>query len=210
MNLTALFFIAMVVAFVSAIPPGLLNMTAAKISLKEGHVRGIMFSIGAALVFMLQTLVAAVFARFLSEHPDVIDILQQVAFVIFVLITIYFLLIAKTKNKPSTELESKSKRSRFFHGMFLSSINMFPIPFHAYITVTFASFGWLTFDKPGISTYVVGSAMGSFVNLYVYIFFFDKIRKSKDTSQRNMNRLIGMITGVISIITLIGILRKYY
>src|SRR5690554_8143845 len=135
----------MVVAFVSAIPPGLLNMTAAKISLKEGHVRGIMFSIGAALVFMLQTLVAAVFARYLSKHPDVIDILQQVAFVIFVLITMYFLLIAKKQTKPDAELETKSKRSRFFQGMFLSSINMFPIPFQAYITITIASFGWLTF-----------------------------------------------------------------
>jgi len=210
LNLTALFFIAMLVAFLTAIPPGLLNMTAAKISLKEGYARGIVFSIGAALVFMFQTLIAAVFARFLSEHPDVIDILQRVAFVIFVLITVYFLVIAKKQNKPEAELETKSKRSRFFHGMFLSSINMFPIPFHAYVTITFASFGWLTFDKPGISTYVVGAAMGSFVNLYVYIFFFDKIKKKKDTSQKNMNLLIGMITGVISIITLISILRKYY
>tara|TARA_R100001039_G_C1848670_1_gene108730 strand:- start:1009 stop:1641 length:633 start_codon:yes stop_codon:yes gene_type:complete len=210
LSLTALFFIAMLVAFLAAVPPGLLNMTAAKISLKEGHARGIMFSLGASLTFLFQTLIATVFARYLSKHPDVIDILQQVAFVIFVLITIYFLLIAKKQSKPDTELETKSKRSRFFQGMFLSSINMFPIPFQAYITITIASFGWLTFDKPGISTYVAGAAMGSFTNLYVYIFFFDKIKKTKETSQTNMNYIIGVITGIISIITLISILRKYY
>lgn len=210
MSLPAIFFIAMFVAFLAAVPPGLLNMTAAKISLKEGYARGIMFSVGAALVFTIQTLIATVFARYLSKHPDVIDILQQVAFVIFVLITIYFLLIAKKQNKLEAEIETKSKRSRFFQGMFLSSINMFPIPFHAYITLTFASFGWLTFNTSGVSTYVTGAAMGSFINLYVYIFFFDKIKKTKETSQRKMNYIIGIITGIISIITLISILRKYY
>ncbi|HLV70616.1 MAG TPA: LysE family transporter [Xanthomarina sp.] len=210
MSLTALFFMAMLVAFLAAVPPGLLNMTAAKISLKEGHARGIMFSLGASLIFLFQTLIATVFARYLSKHPDVIDILQQVAFVIFVLITMYFLLIAKKQTKPDAELETKSKRSRFFQGMFLSSINMFPIPFQAYITITIASFGWLTFDKSGISTYVAGAAMGSFTNLYVYIFFFDKIKKTKKTPQTNMNYIIGIITGIISIITLISILRKYY
>ncbi|MFL0353477.1 LysE family transporter [Xanthomarina sp. GH4-25] len=210
MSLTAIFFIAMLVAFLSAVPPGLLNMTAAKISLKEGSTRGVMFSLGASLVFMCQTLIATVFARYLSMHPDVIDILQQVAFVIFVLITIYFLLIAKKENKPEKDLETKSKRSRFFQGLFLSSINMFPIPFQAYMTITFASFGWLMLDKVGIATYVSGAAIGSFINLYVYIFFFDKIKKTKETSQKKMNYIIGIITGIISIITLISILRKYY
>lgn len=197
----------MLVSFSAAIPPGLLNMTAAKISLKEGYNRGIMFSIGAAFVFAIQTLIATVFARYLSKHPDIIDVLQRVAFVIFVLITIYYLLLAKKQKGPNTEIESKSKSSRLFQGMFLSSINVFPIPFQAYMTITFASFGWLTFDQAGISTYVAGAAMGSFVNLYVYIFFFDKINKKRETSQKRMNYIIGSITGIVAIITLISILN---
>jgi hypothetical protein len=91
--------------------------------------------------------------------------------------------------------------------MFLSSINVFPIPFQAYITITFASFGWLSFDQSGITTYVAGAAMGSFVNLYVYIFFFDKINKKRETSQKAMNYIIGSITGIVAIITLVSILN---
>lgn len=207
MSLTLLFFIALLVSFSAAIPPGLLNMTAAKISMKEGYNRGIMFSIGAASVFAIQTFIATVFARYLSKHPDVIDVLKRVAFVIFVLITIYYLLIAKKHNVPDAELESKSKKSRLFQGVFLSSINMFPIPFQAYVTISFASLGWLTFDQIGITTYVAGAATGSFVNLYMYIFFFDKINSKKTTSQKTMNYIIGGITGVIAVITLINILK---
>jgi len=196
----------MFIAFVTAIPPALLNMTAATISLKEGTSRGIVFSIGSALVFSLQTLAATIFARYLSKHPDVISVLKQVALVIFVLLSIYYLVLAKQATPKTQEIEPKSKKSRFFYGMFLSSINMYPIPFQAYMTLTLASFGWLTFDTISIASYVTGAAMGSFVNLYMYIFFFDKIKAKQNTSQKTMNYIIGIITAVIAIVTFISIL----
>lgn len=198
----------MVIALVGVIPPGLLNMTAAKISLKEGHVRGIMFSIGVCVVVFLQTYIAAMFARYLSNHPDVVEILQRVAFVIFVLITVYYLLIAKATSKTEVEPESRSKHSRFFHGMFLSAINVFPIPYQAYMTTTLASFGYLEFNNTMIVTYVSGAVTGTFVMLYMYIFFFDKIKNKNLTSQKNMNYIIGTITGVIAIVTLVNILAE--
>lgn len=183
-------------------------MTAAKISLKEGYSRGIMFSIGVCLIVMVQTYVAVIFARYLSNHPDVIDILQRVALVIFILITIYYLLFAKKTIKPNVEQHVKSKHSRLFFGMFLSSLNMFPIPYQAYMSITIASFGWLVFDITSIASYVAGAAMGTFVMLYIYIFFFDKIKNKAFTSQKNMNYIIGGITGVISIFTLINIIKE--
>jgi len=50
--------------------------------------------------------------------------------------------------------------------------------------------------------------MGTFVMLYFYIFFFDKIKNKSLTSQKSMNYIIGGITGVISIITLINIIKE--
>ncbi|AUP81646.1 lysine transporter LysE [Flavivirga eckloniae] len=189
-------------------PPGLLNMTAAKISLKEGHIRGIVFSIGVCAVVLLQTYVASVFARYLTKHAEVVDVLQRVAFVIFVLITIYFLLISKSKPAQQIKPQMRSKHSRFFQGMFLSAINVFPIPYQAYMTITIASFGWMTFDQISIISYVAGAGMGTFVMLYMYIFFFDKIKGKSFTSQKGMNYVIGGVTGVISIITLINIIKE--
>ena len=90
---------------VGVIPPGLLNMTAARISLKEGAGRGIMFSTGVCIVVYIQTYVAAIFARYLSNHSDIVEILRRVAFVIFVLITIYFLVLASKEE----ELKKKQK-----------------------------------------------------------------------------------------------------
>ena len=207
MHLTFIFFLGLVFSLIGVIPPGLLNMTAAKISLKEGHVRGIVFSIGVCVVVLVQTYLASVSARYLSKNPDVIGVLRVSAFIIFVLITVYFLFIAKSIPKQQIKPKIKSKHSRFFQGIFLSAINVFPIPYQAYITITLASFGWMTFEQINIVAYVVGAATGTFVMLYMYIFFFDKIKSKTITSQKNMNRIIGGITGIISMVTLFNIIK---
>lgn len=208
MSITITFFIGLIVALVGVIPPGLLNMTAAKISLKEGYSRGIVFSIGVSITVIAQTYVAVLFARYLSNHPDIVDILQRVALVIFILISVYFLFIAKERVKPKDEINNRSKKSRFFFGIFLSSLNVFPIPYQAYMSITLASFGLMGFDLTSITSYVAGAAMGTFVMLYIYIFFFDKIKSQKLTSQKNMNFSIGIITAIIALITLFNVIKE--
>lgn len=208
MSITVIFFLGLGVALIGVIPPGLLNMTAAKISLKEGAGRGIMFSSGVSLVVFVQTYIAAIFARYLSNRPEIVEILQRVAFVLFVLITIYFLVLASKQNEPKMETEIKSKHGRFFHGMLLSGLNVFPIPYQAYMTITLASLSLMDFERLSIITYVTGASMGTFVMLYFYIFFFDKIKDKAFTSQKNMNYIIGTITGIVALITFINILME--
>ena len=211
MSITIVFFLGLFVALIGVIPPGLLNMTAAKISLKEGAGSGIMFSTGVCLVVFIQTYIAAIFSRYLSNRSDVVAILQRVAFVIFVLITIYFLILAskQKKQKQVVEEDIRSKKSRFFYGMLLSGLNVFPIPYQAYMTISLASLEVMDFERLSIITYVTGASMGTFVMLYVYIFFFDKIKDKAFTSQKNMNYIIGSVTGLVALITFINILREF-
>ena len=207
MEYTVVFFLAFFLTFIGAMPPGMLNMTAAKISLKVGHVRGIVFSLGVCVINLFQIYLAAIFSRYLSKHPEVISILRFIGFIIFVLITVYFFFIAKSNPKQQIDPKIKSKHSRFFQGAFLAVINVFPIPYHAYVTITLASFGWMTFENSSIISYLSGGIIGTFVPLYLYIYFFDKIKSKTFTSQKNMNRIIGSVTGIISVITLINILN---
>jgi len=208
LDTTVIFLLGLVIAFIGVIPPGLLNMTAAKISLKEGYNRGVLFSIGVCVIVCFQTYAATIFAKYLSNHPEVIDILKRVALVIFILITIYYLVVARKEPKPNVEANIRSKHRRFFQGILLSALNIFPIPYQAYMTITLASIGWLTFETYSIIAYVAGATTGTFVMLYIYIFFFDKIKNEKFTSQKSMNYIIGSITGIIAIVTLINIIKE--
>jgi len=207
LDISIVFLLGLSFAFVGVIPPGMLNMSAAKISLKEGHVRGFVFSIGVGIIVGFQTYLALIFAKYLSQHPDVVDVLKRVALVLFILISIYFFLLAKSDASPQEVDASKSKKSRFFQGIFMSALNVFPIPYQAYVVTTLLSYQLLSLDNLSVGTYVAGATSGTFIALYIYILFFDKIKNSKITSPKRMNYSIGIITAIVSITTLVNILR---
>ena len=200
-----------IAAAIGIIPPGLINMTAAKINLKEGKKNALWFVIGAVLVIFFQVYVAVLFAQVIDNRPDVVTLLREIGFVIFSILTIYFLFIAKEpKTKKKSKIKKSSKKSRFFLGMLLSALNFFPIPYYVVVSVTLASYNLFVFENSIIFAFVLGSVLGSFAVLYSYIAFFGKIEKKTDYLMRNMNTIIGSITGLVAIVTLFNILNYYF
>jgi threonine/homoserine/homoserine lactone efflux protein len=204
-------FSGFIAAAIGIIPPGLLNMTAAKINLKEGKKNALWFVIGAVLVIFFQVSVAVLFARVIDDRPDVVTLLREVGFVIFSILTIYFLFIAKEpKSKKKAKIKKSSKKSRFFLGMLLSGLNFFPIPYYVLVSVTLASYHLFVFENNIIFIFVLGSVLGSFTALYSYIAFFGKIEQKTDYLMRNMNKIIGTVTGLVAVATLFNILNYYF
>lgn len=200
-----------IAAAIGTIPPGLLNMTAAKIKMKEGKKNALSFVIGAVFVIFFQAFVAVLFARVIDNRPDVVTLLREVGFVIFSILTIYFLFFAKDPvAKKKTKIKKSSKKSRFFLGMLLSGLNFFPIPYYVVVSVTLASYNLFVFENTVILTFVLGSVLGAFGILYSYIAFFGRIEKKTDYFMRNMNTIIGSITGLVAVATLFNILNYYF
>ena len=206
MNISFVFLLGLLVAFIGVVPPGLLNLTAAKISLKEGYLRGFIFSLGACVIVGFQTYLAAIFAKYLNQHLEIVEILKRVALVVFVLVSIYFFFLAK-RDANAKEIDAlESKKSRFFQGIFMSALNMFPIPYQAYIITTLVTIKWIFLDNLSIVAYVAGTVSGTFVGFYIYILFFEKIKNSKIFSQKDMSLAIASITALVAIITLVDVL----
>ena len=209
MNLIASLFLGFITAFIGITPPGLLNMTAAKVNLKEGKKSAYWFVLGAVIIIFCQASLAIFFAQFIKAHPDVVVILREVGFGIFLLLTIYFLFVAKKPKKKKEKIKKKSTSTRFFLGMLLSALNFFPIPYYVFVSVTLASYNLFYFDISSVLVFVTGVVLGSFLVFYCYITFFQKIQDKTDYFMRNMNTIIGSITGLVSLITLINIVKYY-
>ena len=107
------------IAFLAVILPGLINMTAAKISLQEGKNEAISFAAGASVVVFVQTFIAVLFARFISQHQEIVATLQEIGIFIFAGLSVYFFWIAKKPKKIKAEAKIKGKSNRFFFGMLL-------------------------------------------------------------------------------------------
>ncbi|MBC7606891.1 MAG: LysE family transporter [Burkholderiales bacterium] len=209
MNVALPFFSGFITASFGIALPGLINMTAAKVSMRDGRDRAMLFIAGALIIIFFQTLSAILFARFIDSRPDIIVLLREVGFGIFMLLTIYFLLLAKKPKVKKDDLKMRSKTTRFFLGMLLSTLNFFPVPYYVFITITLASFKLFLFEKFPIALFLVGVVAGSFAVFYYYINFFKKIETKTDFFVRNMNQIIGTMTGIVALITLCNIIKYY-
>ena len=210
MNIVTSLFLGFFTAFIGIIPPGLINMTAAKVNLKEGKRNAMWFVLGAILVIFFQSFFAILFAKIINRRPDLVTLLREVGLGIFATLTLYFLVLAKKPKDKARKLKKNSKTNRFFLGMLLSGLNFFPIPYYVFVSITLASFKLFSFDTTSIFIFVNGVILGSFLVFYCYISFFNKIENKTDYVTKNMNTIIGSITGLISVITLWNVIKYYW
>ena len=208
-TISTLFF-GFISAVVGIFPPGLINMTAAKVNSKEGKRAAIWFVIGAIVVIILQVYLAILFAQFIGERPQVVVLLREIGCGIFTLLTVYFLAIAKPPQKIKGKIKKQRTFTRFFLGMLLSALNFFPIPYYVVVSLSLASYGVFAFESFSILVFVLGAVLGSFLVFYTYISFFSKIENKTDFFMKNMNKIIGSITGLVALLTLFNIINYYW
>ncbi len=207
MNLILPFFLGFLVAAIGIIPPGLINMTAAKISLNEGRNEAMFFAVGATVTVFFQSYLALLFANFINSHPYIINSLQEIGLSVFISLTIYFLWKAQKTKNSNPEIKVRSKTNRFFFGIFLASLNLFPIPYYVFISITFATYGYFYFITSFIYAFVAGAVSGTYLVFYLYILFFKKRESKSSFLINNGNYIFAMLTGIVSIITLIKLIK---
>ncbi len=195
-------------SMIGVIPPGLLNMSAAKISIESGRKSALLFSTGVAITVAIQTTIALLFARYLDRHPEVIDTLQKVALGIFFCLTIYFFFFAKNTKRKEPRTVDRSDLNRFMYGMFLAALNLLPLPYWVYLSISFNNIGWFSFDQASIALTSLGSALGTFTMLSLYSRFF-RTREETHKLRINMNYIIGLITATLTVVTLVKIIKNF-
>ncbi len=200
------------VAFCTTLLPGLLNMTAAKVSLKENRRNALVFAAGAAVVVFFQAYIAVTFAKLINSRPDIVYLLEEVGVLIFFVLTVYFLFLSKKKKPKAADdiIKIRSKTGNFFLGMALSALNFFPIPFYVFISISLSAIKVFLFTNFYIFFFVIGAMGGAFLVFYLYIIFFKKFEHKTDFLMRNVNYFIGTITGLIAIVTLLRIWKNHY
>ena len=207
-----LFFLPLIlgffIAFLAVILPGFINMTAAKISTQEGKNVALSFALGTSVIIFFQTFIAVLFARFISNHQEIVSTLQEIGIFVFSLLSIYFFWIAKKPKKIKTDSKVKGKSNRFFLGMLLSTLNLLPIPFYVFASMSLSASGYFSFDKIPVSSFVIGVVLGSFTVFYIYIVAFKKIEKKTEFLMRNINTIIGSVTTFMAVVTLFKLLYK--
>lgn len=206
------FLIFILAAFFSAIgvvPPGMLNITTANISIKKSLADAKNFVYGALIVVGVQSFVGFYFATFLQSHPQVTANLKLVGSVIFAVLTIFFLgkgiqIRLQVNNKLETTTEI-GKVSSFVKGILLSVMNVFPVPYYAFLSLYFSAFIVSFFESINGLAFVSGSVLGCGTVYMLYAYLFKKWEDRVSFFTQNVNFIIALITGLVAIFTIVNL-----
>ena len=207
-HLIILFFATFSGAFMATVPPGLLNMNAAKTSVKKGKLNGIIFSLGVSTMIMMQAYVAVLISKFLFRNPEVIDWLLKIALAIFAIFAVYFFRSAKREDSHQMKMVKVSKKNSFFKGMLLAALNLLTIPYYSGLNAMWNEAGWIKFEVWDITTFILAAGLGTFSVLYLYTVYFNKLETRTHRFSKNSNYVLSALMLVLLVITLIRIMYK--
>ena len=191
------------VSIIGIIIPGMLNMTIAKISVKENQQQALNFAFGAVVVVFFQAFLGTYFAKFLDAHPFFSEGLKKIGTFIFIGLTIAFVTLGfKAKSKKRKKVIIETKKNRFLYGVVMSSLNMFAIPWYAFTSLMMASKDWFVYDLLSIVLFSLSAASGTYFVFYLYALYFKKIEHKLSFIVQNINFFIAFLTGLVAISSL--------
>lgn len=207
-HIVILFFATFSAAFMATVPPGLLNMNAAKTSVEKGKINGVIFSLGVSSMIMIQAYIAVLISKFLYRNPEVIDLLLKIAIAVFAFFAIYFYITAKQKKRQKLKKVKVSKKNSFYKGLLLAALNLLTIPYYSGLNAMWNEAGWIKFEAQDITTFVVAAGAGTFSVLYLYTFYFNKLETKTSRFSKNSNYILSALMLVLLVITLIRIFYR--
>ena len=191
------------ISIVGIIIPGMLNMTIAKISVKENQQQALNFAFGAVVVVFFQAFIGTYFAIFIDAHPLFSEGLKKIGTFIFIGLTIAFVIMGcKAKSNKKIKVTIETKKNRFLYGVVMSAFNMFAIPWFAFTSLMMASKDWFVYDLLFIVLFSISAASGTYFVFYLYALYFKKIEHKLSFIVQNINFFIAFLTGLVAISSL--------
>ena len=206
-KLLRIFFTGMFISFLGSLPLGTLNVAAMQISISDGIVPAIKFSLGSLLAEMVYVRLSLIAMDWVRKQQKLFRIFEWVTLAIVLALAISSLYAAMHPSVHKNVILS-STLNRFFLGLFMSALNPMQIPFW---------FGWSTvlFTKKVLlplnshyNSYIVGIGLGTLLGNCVFIFGGRLIAQKLDANQPMMHWIIGGVFAITALLQLWKILRK--
>ena len=197
--LIKIFFTGMLVSFLGSLPLGTLNIAAMQISVSDGIMSAVLFSLGSLTVEIIYVRISLVAMDWIRKQEKIFRILEWVTLLIVIALAISSFYAA---THPSVEknVVLSSSLPKYLLGVTMSALNPVQIPFW---------FGWSTvlFTKKVLlprndhyNTYIIGIGLGTFIGNCLFIFGGRLIASKINNNQDILNWVVGGIFAITAII----------
>jgi len=204
---TKLMLAAFFAALSGATPPGLVNMAVARISLEKDKRNGVFGALGASTVNLTHAFMGILLAKYILDHPSVYRTILVIGMGVFGVLAVYFFAFPKKPKPKKNELTKKDSRLSFVKGFLVSSLNILPIPYFVFVSMSFSPTTGETFSWPQILLFALSAFAGTFTMLYIYVSSFVKLEKRLKVFTQNANYFMGSLMVILFIITFIRVVH---
>lgn len=197
----------MLVSFLGSLPLGTLNVAAMQISVSDGIISAILFSLGSLLVEIIYVRISLVGMDWIRKQEKLFKILEWVTLLIVITLAVFSFYAALHPGEKKNIVLS-STLPKFVLGAMMCAVNPVQIPFW---------FGWSTvlFTKKILlprhdhyNTYIIGIGIGTFIGNCVFIFGGRLMVEKLNSNQDVLSWVIGGIFAITAIIQLWKIIQK--
>jgi threonine/homoserine/homoserine lactone efflux protein len=206
-KLFRIFFMGMLVSFLGSLPLGTLNIAAMQISVTDGVLSAMLFSLGSLLVEIIYVRVSLVAMDWIRKQEKILKILEYITLLIVIALAVSSFYAAAHPGVQKNVVLSSSL-PKFLLGVTMCALNPVQIPFW---------FGWSTvlFTKKVLlprsdhyNSYILGIGLGTFIGNCLFIFGGLLIANSISNNQDVLNWVVGGIFAATALIQLWRILKK--
>ncbi len=197
----------MLVSFLGSLPLGTLNIAAMQISISNGVIAAMLFSLGSLLVEIIYVRISLVAMDWIRKQERVLKALEWVTLLIVVALAVASFYAAL---HPSVEknVVLDSPLPKFVLGMVMSAVNPVQIPFwFGWSTVLFTKKVLLP-RKDHYNSYILGIGVGTFIGNCIFIYGGLLIASKISNNQHVLNWVIGGIFAITACIQLWRIIKK--
>lgn len=205
MNFFTCVFFGFIIAVSGSIVPSFLNLTVVKFSLKSGRKSALYLIGGFATVLFFQANIGAYLASVLMKNSDYITLIQKIGTGILILLSLNFFRMHFTSKEQKKKVEIKKSKA-YLHGIGMSLLNTFAIPFYFTSISLLIGFDYFEYSYMNSFYFSIGSTVGSFSLYAMYATIASKIEHKLTVIATKMDFIIGCLTGVVGIGNLIYLL----
>ena len=190
------FTVGLVVCFIGTIPFGPINLTVVKITIDHSFKRGIEVAVAAALVEIVQALIALTFGMVISAYLDsniLLKLLIAAAFIILAFV------VYLRRSEPALNVADKGRSGYFLRGLLLAAINPQAIPFWVFALAAISQYALLEYSGINLLGFLFGVFVGKLLALAGFVYASNYLKSHLQQSSRLVNQILA------SILLLIGI-----
>jgi threonine/homoserine/homoserine lactone efflux protein len=196
-----------IISLLGQLPLGTISMTATQIAVQENFRNAWKYSAGIALVEMIYLRVVLSGMQWIISHQLVFKIINWMTIALFAALGIIILIAAQKQEKQKKALLLNYHLDRFLLGLSMSALNPAQIPFWFIWTGYFINLGLFKSGFAEFNLFTLGSGVGTMGGLIIYMYGGNWLVSKMKTSNRTLNKLMGVIFIIAAAAQLYRVLR---